>query len=86
MAVGFRKLPSPKSLLAFEAAARNLSFTEAAKELNVTRVAVSRQVSQLERHLEIQLFQRHQSRIELTRAGKRLARVAGSMASGLLPA
>lgn len=76
MSIGFRKLPSPRSLLAFEAAARNLSFTEAAKELNVTRVAVSRQVSQLEDHLEIQLFQRHQSRIELTRAGRRLARAA----------
>lgn len=76
MAVGFRKLPSPRSLLAFEAAARNMSFTEAAKELNVTRVAVSRHVSQLEAHLEIQLFQRQQSRIELTRAGKRLARAA----------
>lgn len=76
MAIGFRKLPSPRSLLAFEAAARNMSFTEAAKELNVTRVAVSKHVSQLEAHLEIQLFQRHQSRIELTRAGKRLARAA----------
>ncbi|SHI59632.1 LysR family transcriptional regulator, glycine cleavage system transcriptional activator [Shimia gijangensis] len=75
MALGFRKLPSPRSLLAFEAAARNLSFTEAAKELNVTRVAVSRQVSQLESFLGIQLFLRHQSRIELTRAGRRLARV-----------
>lgn len=76
MAVGFRKLPSPRALLAFEAAARNMSFTEAAKELNVTRVAISRHVSQLEAHLETQLFQRHQNRIELTRAGKRLARAA----------
>ncbi|WP_166416393.1 LysR substrate-binding domain-containing protein [Cochlodiniinecator piscidefendens] len=75
MALGFRKLPSLRSLMAFEAAARNISFTEAAKELNVTRVAVSRQVSQLEAFLELQLFQRHQSRIELTRTGRRLSRV-----------
>jgi len=80
MAVGFRKLPSTKSILAFAAAARNMSFTEAAKELpeelNVTRMAVSRHVSQLEAHLEIQLFQRQRSRIEPTPAGKRLARAA----------
>lgn len=74
MANGFRKLPPAKSLLAFEAAARNVSFTEAAKEMNVTRVAVSRQVRQLEAFLGIQLFLRHQSRIELTRSGKRLSR------------
>lgn len=74
MAQGFRKLPPPKSLLAFEASARNRSFTEAAKELNVTRVAVSRQVRQLENHLGFQLFTRGQSSIELTRAGRKLSR------------
>lgn len=74
MANGFRKLPPAKSLLAFEAAARNVSFTEAAKEMNVTRVAVSRQVRQLETFLGIQLFKRYQSKIELTRSGKKLSR------------
>ncbi len=71
---GFRKLPPPKALMAFEASARNLSFTEAAKELNVTRVAVSRQVRHLEQFLGFDLFARGQSSIRLTRAGQRLSR------------
>lgn len=78
MAQGFRKLPPPKSLLAFEASARNLSFTEAAKELNVTRVAVSRQVRQLEAFLSFDLFARGRSSIELTRAGRKLFRTVHS--------
>ena len=78
MAQGFRKLPPPKSLLAFEASARNRSFTEAAKELNVTRVAVSRQVRQLENHLGFELFARGQSSIELTRAGQKLSRTVNA--------
>ena len=78
MAQGFRKLPPPKSLLAFEASARNRSFTEAAKELNVTRVAVSRQVRQLENHLGFELFARGQSSIELTRAGRKLSRTVNA--------
>ena len=67
-------MPPPKSLLAFEASARNLSFTEAAKELNVTRVAVSRQVRQLEGFLGFELFVRGRSSIELTRSGRQLSR------------
>ena len=73
MAYNYRKLPPPKSLLAFEAAARNLSFTEAAKELNVTRVAVSRQVRQLESFLGYELFARGHRSIKLTRAGRGLS-------------
>ncbi|MCL4674801.1 MAG: LysR family transcriptional regulator [Pararhodobacter sp.] len=75
MAYSSRKLPPVKSLLAFEAAARNVSFSEAAKELNVTRVAVSRQVRQLEEFLGIALFVRGQSSVTLTRSGRRLAQV-----------
>ena len=75
MTQGFRKLPPPKSLLAFEASARNLSFTEAGKEMNVTRVAVSRQVRQLENFLGIRLFMRGQNSVKLTRAGRKLSRV-----------
>ena len=44
----FQNLPPLKSLLAFEAAARNLSFTEAANELSLTQGAISYQVKQLE--------------------------------------
>jgi LysR family glycine cleavage system transcriptional activator len=75
MVYSARKLPPVKSLLAFEAAARNVSFSEAAKEMNVTRVAVSRQVKQLEEFLGLKLFVRGQSNVELTRAGRRLAKV-----------
>lgn len=78
MVYSSRKLPPVKSLLSFEAAARNISFSEAAKELNVTRVAVSRQVRQLEENLGIKLFVRGQSSVELTRAGRRLSRVVSS--------
>ncbi len=74
MALGLRKLPPLKALLAFEAAARNQSFTEAAKELNVSRVAVSRQVRHLEQFLGFELFLRGQSSIKMTRAGRRLSR------------
>lgn len=68
-----RSLPV-KALLAFEAAARNVSFSEAAKELNVTRVAVSRQVKQLEEVMDTRLFVRGRKSVELTRAGRRLSR------------
>ncbi len=78
MTQGFRKLPPPKSLLAFEASARNLNFTEAGKEMNVTRVAVSRQVRQLENYLGIRLFIRGQSSIELTRSGRKLSRAVNT--------
>ncbi len=74
MALGLRKLPPLKALIAFEVSARNLSFAEAARELNVTRVAVSRQVRQLELFLGLELFARGQSSIKLTRTGRRLAR------------
>jgi DNA-binding transcriptional LysR family regulator len=75
MAYSSRKLPPVKSLLAFEAAARNISFSEAGKEMNVTRVAISRQVRQLEETLGIKLFVRGQSNVELTRAGRRFGLV-----------
>ena len=74
LAQGFQRLPPARSLIAFEAAARNLSFTEAAKELNVTRVAVSRQVRQLENFLGVELFARGRSSITLTRVGRHLSR------------
>jgi LysR family glycine cleavage system transcriptional activator len=43
-----KKMPSLKSLQAFEAAGRHLSFTEAASELNVTPGAISQQMRTLE--------------------------------------
>jgi LysR family glycine cleavage system transcriptional activator len=63
------QLPPPNSLIAFEAAARNLSFTIAASELNVTRVAVSRQIKALEDNIGVMLFHRLHKRLCLTPEG-----------------
>ena len=67
-----RKLPPLNSIRAFEAAARNVSFTKAAKELYVTHGAVSKQVAVLEAWLSTQLFNRTQSQVTLTEAGRTL--------------
>jgi LysR family glycine cleavage system transcriptional activator len=65
-----KRLPSLKSLQAFEAAGRHLSFTAAAQELNVTPGAISQQIRQLEEHLELKLFKRMNRIIVLTDAGQ----------------
>ena len=65
-----RRLPPLNALRAFEAAARHLSFTKAADELFVTQAAVSHQIKALEETLGVQLFRRHNRRLELTRAGQ----------------
>ncbi|MEM9630797.1 MAG: LysR substrate-binding domain-containing protein [Pseudomonadota bacterium] len=67
-----KRVPSPKALIAFEAAARHLSFTVAAEELNVTQVAVTYQVQKLEQDLGTPLFVRSHRRLSLTSAGERL--------------
>ena len=69
-------LPSVKSLLGFEAAARNLSFTDAAKELNVSQTAISHQIKSLEQQLGLNLFYRSGKTIRLTDAGEKLLPVA----------
>ena len=69
-------LPSIKSLLGFEAAARNLSFTAAARELNVSQTAISHQIKSLEQQLELSLFHRTGKTIRLTEAGEKLLPVA----------
>jgi DNA-binding transcriptional LysR family regulator len=63
-------VPPLDPLLAFEAAARNLSFTRAAAELNLTQSAVSRQIQQLEQHLKIKLFERRARALLLTENGQ----------------
>ena len=65
-----KKMPSLKSLQAFEAAGRHLSFTEAARELNVTPGAISQQMRTLEDFLEIKLFKRMNRSIVLTNDGQ----------------
>src|SRR5687767_9532766 len=69
-------VPPLDPLLAFEAAARNLSFTKAAAELHLTQSAVSRQIQQLENHLKIKLFERRARALLLTESGQLLYRSA----------
>lgn len=63
-------VPPLDPLLAFEAAARNLSFTKAAAELFLTQSAVSRQIQQLERQLGVKLFERRARMLLLTERGQ----------------
>jgi LysR family glycine cleavage system transcriptional activator len=67
-------VPPLDPLLAFEAAARNLSFTKAAAELFLTQSAVSRQIQQLEQHLKVKLFERRARTLLLTESGQMLYR------------
>ncbi len=60
------RLPPLNALLAFEKAARYQSLTRAAEELCITQGAVSQRIKQLEDFLNVQLFIRRGSRIELT--------------------
>ena len=68
-----RRLPSLKSLSAFEATARLKSVTAAANELFVTPGAVSRQVSMLEEWIDQPLMHRSPQGINLTERGEKLA-------------
>ena len=65
-------LPSLKSLVTFEAVARNLSFKAAAQELHVSQSAVSHQIRNLESFLGTKLFIRKSRSVELTPQGKEL--------------
>ncbi|MBI1395182.1 MAG: transcriptional regulator GcvA [Betaproteobacteria bacterium] len=67
-------VPPLDQLLAFEAAARNLSFTRAAEELFLTQSAVSRQIQSLERDLGLALFVRRPRTLTLTEGGRMLHR------------
>jgi len=64
-----RTIPPLPALVAFEAAARNLSFTRAGEELSLTQSAISRQITLLEQMLGVQLFERIRQRVSLTPAG-----------------
>ena len=62
---------SLRAVETFVVTARALSLTNAAKSLGLTTSAVSRRVSDLELDLGVDLFRRHNRRIELTPAGAR---------------
>ncbi|MDK2125252.1 LysR family transcriptional regulator [Parachitinimonas caeni] len=66
-----RIIPSTRTLLAFEAAARHGSFSKAAEELALTHSAVCRQIATLEDTLGMQLFIRGKRGVTLSEAGQR---------------
>ncbi|WP_299368639.1 LysR substrate-binding domain-containing protein [uncultured Tateyamaria sp.] len=68
------RLPSPKALVAFEAAARLLSFKQAANELAVTPGAISQQIRTLEETLGTALFTRKARSVTLTPSGEVLSK------------
>ncbi|MBV8147135.1 MAG: LysR family transcriptional regulator [Gammaproteobacteria bacterium] len=68
------RLPSIDSLYVFAVAARHLSFTAAAAELHRTQSAVSHRVKALEAEIGARLFERSARGLELTAAGRALAR------------
>ncbi len=73
--------PLARTLFIFEAAARTGSFSAAAREFNVTQPSVSRAIAQLEDRLDIRLFLRLPTGIELTTEGEEIYR---TMQAGLL--
>jgi LysR family glycine cleavage system transcriptional activator len=65
-----RLMPPLNPLRMFEAAARHVNFTRASEEFGVTQSAVSRQVTVLEEFLKVRLFERRNSELILTDAGR----------------
>jgi len=63
------RMPSLRSLRAFQVAGRHLSFKLAAEELCLTASAVSHQVKNLENFLDIELFVRKTRALEFTDPG-----------------
>ncbi|WP_269582610.1 LysR family transcriptional regulator [Roseibium sp. Sym1] len=66
----------------FLAVAEHQSLSRAAETLNLSQPTVGRHVGRLEEQLEVQLFDRRQTGYELTGAGRRLVKVARTMARG----
>jgi LysR family transcriptional regulator, glycine cleavage system transcriptional activator len=66
------RLPSFRSLLGFEAAARLGNYSRAAEELCISQSAISHQMLQLEQQLGQPLFRRKGRGVELTVAGRLL--------------
>jgi len=67
-----KQIPSPNSLIMFEASARHLSFTRAAVELNLSQAAISKQIANLEQRLGHLLFVRQHRSLRLSSEGKLL--------------
>src|SRR5579872_2698439 len=56
----------------FVAVAEELNFTHAAARLRVAQPALSSQIKDLEREIEVELFERGRTGVQLTHAGKAL--------------
>jgi DNA-binding transcriptional LysR family regulator len=65
-----RLIPSPRTLLIFEAAARAGSCSGAAREFNLTQPSVSRNIATLESLLGTPLFTRSHNGMTLTQEGR----------------
>jgi DNA-binding MarR family transcriptional regulator len=81
--IGPMKIPSSRSLLAFESAAKHNNFARAAEELSLTEGAISRQIARLESMLNCRLFDRTGSRVKLNPVGARLHSRYAKRLSGL---
>ncbi|MGB3179500.1 MAG: LysR substrate-binding domain-containing protein [Albidovulum sp.] len=68
--VGGNPLPPLDYLLAFEAAAEQMSFTGASRLLHISETAISRKVRLLEQHFGLSFFTRGHRSISLTPEGR----------------
>ncbi|WJS01055.1 LysR family transcriptional regulator [Roseibium aggregatum] len=66
----------------FLAVAENQSLSKAAQVLCLSQPTVGRHIARLEEQLDVQLFDRRQTGYELTGGGRRLIKIARSMARG----
>lgn len=71
------RLPSLRSLIAFQTVARYGSFSRAAGILGLTQSGVSRQIAQLEDHVGAALFERLASGVHLSLVGEDYAKDVG---------
>ena len=60
----------------FLAVTKELNFRKAAQKLNISQPPLSRHISELEKELEVQLFTRNSSGVEITEAGRFLEKEA----------
>ena len=74
-----RRIPSLRSLRAFQIAGRHLSFKLAAEELCLSASAISHQVKSLEEFLDLNLFVRKTRALEFTEPGRNYFEFLDSM-------